>query len=385
MEAAMVIAHHSEASACMKHRILCVVGTRPEAIKMAPVIQALRRKPGLGVRVLATAQHREMLDETLAQFGIVPDIDLDIMRPDQTLADLTARLLAGIDAALASERPDVVVAQGDTTTVFASALASFYRRIPFAHVEAGLRTGDFSNPFPEEMNRNFAGRLAALHFAPTAGARANLLREGIPDHMIHVTGNTVIDAVQWMALNNPDHGLPINGAAQVILLTCHRRENFGNPLRQILTGVRRLAAMHPEITIVYPVHPNPGVAGTAQQLLSGIPNIMLTEPLSYAKLVGVLKACHFVLTDSGGLQEEAPALGKPVLVLRNETERPEAVEAGIAILVGHEEETVVREASRLLDDKCHYRAMARAVSPYGDGHAGERIAEALTSWLRLIK
>lgn len=385
METAMVIAHHGEASACMTHRILCVVGTRPEAIKMAPVVQALRRKPGLGVRVLATAQHREMLDETLAQFGIVPDIDLDIMRPDQTLADLTARLLASIDAALASERPDVVVAQGDTTTVFASALASFYRRIPFGHVEAGLRTGDFSNPFPEEMNRCFSGRLAALHFAPTAGARANLLREGIPDHMIHVTGNTVIDAVQWMAENNPDHGLPIDGAAQVILLTCHRRENFGNPLRQILSGVRRLASMHPEVMIVYPVHPNPGVAGMAHQLLAGIPNIVLTEPLSYARLVSVLKACHFVLTDSGGLQEEAPALGKPVLVLRNETERPEAVEAGIAILVGQEEETVVREASRLLDDKRHYQTMARTVSPYGDGHAGERVAELLASWLRLEK
>jgi UDP-N-acetylglucosamine 2-epimerase (non-hydrolysing) len=382
METAMVIAHHGEASACMTHRILCVVGTRPEAIKMAPVIQALRRKPGLGVRVLATAQHREMLDETLAQFGIVPDIDLDIMRPDQTLADLTARLLAGIDAALVSERPDVVVAQGDTTTVFASALASFYRRIPFGHVEAGLRTGDFSNPFPEEMNRCFSGRLAALHFAPTAGARANLLREGIPDHMIHVTGNTVIDAVQWMAENKPDHGLPIDGAAQVILLTCHRRENFGNPLRQILSGVRRLAAKHPEVMIVYPVHPNPGVAGMAHQLLAGIPNIVLTEPLSYARLVAVMKACQFVLTDSGGLQEEAPALGKPVLVLRNETERPEAVEAGIAILVGQEEETVVREASRLLDDKLHYQAMARTVSPYGDGHAGERIAEIITSWLK---
>lgn len=377
----MVTAHHGEASAGMTPRILCVVGTRPEAIKMAPVIQALERRPGLKVRVLATAQHREMLDETLAQFGIVPDLDLDIMRPDQTLADLTARLLSGIDEVLAREQPQAVVAQGDTATVFAAALASFYRHIPFGHVEAGLRTGDISNPFPEEMNRSFAGRLATLHFAPTAGARANLLREGIPEDAIHMTGNTVIDAVRWMAARNPEHGLPIRPDTSVILMTCHRRENFGAPLARILAAVRRFAAMHPEIVVVYPVHPNPNVAGPAREALSGVPNILLTAPLNYAKLVGVMKAARFVMTDSGGLQEEAPALGKPVLVLREETERPEAVTAGTAVLVGHDEEAIVSEADRLLWDGERYREMARAISPYGDGQAGERIAGLIETWL----
>jgi UDP-N-acetylglucosamine 2-epimerase (non-hydrolysing) len=362
-------------------KILCVIGTRPEAIKMAPVIHALKRNPRLTVRILATAQHREMLDDTLAQFGISPDIDLDIMRRDQTLADLTSRLLASIDNALARECPDVVVAQGDTTTVFAAALASFYRRIPFAHVEAGLRTGDFANPFPEEMNRCFAGRLAALHFAPTEGARANLLREGIPDVNIHVTGNTVIDAVRWIAERNPAHGLPLDKNARVILMTCHRRENFGAPLESIFSAVRHLAATHPDVTIVYPVHPNPNVAEPAKELLAGLPNVVLTAPLSYAQLVGVMKACRFVMTDSGGLQEEAPALGKPVLVLRDETERPEAVTAGAAALVGSDQETIIRECCRLLDDPDHYRSMAKVVSPYGDGRAGERIAKLLAHWL----
>jgi UDP-N-acetylglucosamine 2-epimerase (non-hydrolysing) len=365
----------------MTFRTLCVVGTRPEAIKMAPVIQALKRKNQLDVRVLATAQHREMLDETLAQFNIVPDFDLDIMRSDQALADLTARLLAGIDGVLASERPDLVVAQGDTTTVFAAALASFYRRIPFGHVEAGLRTGDFSNPFPEEMNRSVVARLATLHFAPTESARVNLLREGVADTSIHVTGNTVIDAVRWMAERNPVHDLPIEVEAKVILLTCHRRENFGKPLEQIFAAVKRLAARYPALRIVYPVHPNPSVSGPARASLSAIPNILLTGPMNYAQLVAVLKACHFVLTDSGGLQEEAPALGKPVLVLRDETERPEAVAAGAVSLVGHDEEFIVREACRLLDDESHYCEMARAVSPYGDGQSGSRIADLLGEWL----
>lgn len=367
----------------MGRTVLCVVGTRPEAIKMAPVIRALKGKPDIEVRVLATAQHREMLDDTFAQFGISPDIDLDIMRHDQTLADLTSRLLASVDNVLARECPDVVVAQGDTTTVFAAALASFYRRTPFAHVEAGLRTGDFTNPFPEEMNRSFVARLASLHFAPTADARANLLREGIPDGSIHVTGNTVIDAVRWMSESNPAHGLPVDERMRVILMTCHRRENFGAPLDGILAAVRRLAGLYPDVQIVYPVHPNPNVAGPAQAALSGIPNIILTAPLNYAKLVALMKACYFVMTDSGGLQEEAPALGKPVLVLRDDTERPEAVTAGTVVLVGHDTETIIREAERLLRDEGRYREMARAISPYGDGHAGEGIAAILDNWLAM--
>lgn len=352
---------------------------------MAPVILALRRRPDVSVQVLATAQHRDMLDEALKQFGITPDFDLDLMRPNQTLADLTGRLLTGIDSVISGDRPDIVLAQGDTTTVLASALACFYRHIPFGHIEAGLRTGDFHTPFPEEMNRVFAGRMAALHFAPTNAAQANLVREGIPADTIHVTGNTVIDAVRWMADNSPEHGLSIAGDTLIILMTCHRRENFGAPLEHIYSAVRRLALIRPDITIVYPVHPNPNVAGPAHRLLAGIPNILLTEPLNYARLVSVMKSSYFVLTDSGGLQEEAPALGKPVLVLRNETERPEAIEAGAAVLVGHDEEAILREACHLLDDKTHYRKLARAISPYGDGSAGMRIADLLESWLSTNK
>jgi UDP-N-acetylglucosamine 2-epimerase (non-hydrolysing) len=361
--------------------VVCVVGTRPEAIKMAPVILALQRHPNLSVRVLATAQHRDMLDEALSQFNIVPDIDLDIMRPRQTLANLTSLLLTKIDSVLTKHQPDIVLAQGDTTTVFATALACFYLDVPFGHIEAGLRTRDFRNPFPEEMNRVFSGRLSTLHFAPTQAARSNLVSEGVPVDAIHVTGNTVIDAVRWMADNSPEHGLPIERGALTILMTCHRRENFGAPLVHIFSAVRRLALMRPEIAVIYPVHPNPNVAAPAHKFLAGIPNILLTEPLSYTRLVSVMKSCHFVLTDSGGLQEEAPALGKPVLVLRDETERPEAVAMGAAVLVGHDEEAIVREACRLIDNEDHYNQMARTVSPYGDGHAAERITDALLAWL----
>lgn len=362
-------------------KILCVIGTRPEAIKMAPVIHALKRKPQFSVRVLATAQHREMLDEALEQFGIRSDIDLDVMRPNQTLAELTGRLLAGIDGALAQENPDIVIAQGDTTTVFATALTCFYRRIPFGHVEAGLRTWDLANPFPEEMNRSFAGLVAQFHFAPTAQARLNLLKTGVDESTIHVTGNTVIDAVHWMADRNPAHGLTLDTNAPIILLTCHRRENFGAPLRHIFSAVKRLAGNYPGATIVYPVHPNPNVAGPANELLAGLPNVVLTAPMNYEQLVGVMKVSRFVVTDSGGLQEEAPALGKPVLVLREETERPETVAAGTARLVGHDEELLLREACRLLDDEAYYVTMARAISPYGDGRAGNRIADVLHNWL----
>ena len=361
-------------------RVLCVVGTRPEAIKMAPVILALRKMPSLTIRVLATAQHREMLDDTLAQFAIVPDVDLNVMQPEQSLAALTARLLDGVDRVLGEEKPDIVLAQGDTSTVFVTALACFYRRIAFGHVEAGLRTGDLRNPFPEEMNRRFAGQLTTLHFAPTAQARTNLLKEGVPTTAVHVTGNTVIDAVHWMAEHKPAHGLPLQEEARVILLTCHRRENFGEPLQQILAAVGRLAQQYPDVQIVYPVHPNPQVARHAREVLSGIANVVLTDPLNYARLVALMQACHFVMTDSGGLQEEAPALGKPVLVLREETERPEGVAAGTAKLVGHDADNIVQQARRLLDDSAYYAEMACAVSPYGDGRAAARIACLLEAW-----
>ena len=363
-------------------KIICVVGTRPEAIKMAPVILALRDKQGIDTRVLATAQHREMLDNTLALFEIEPDIDLNIMRPDQSLSDLTARVLSRFDAAITQEDPYAVVAQGDTTTVFASALACFYRKILFCHVEAGLRTNDFANPFPEEMNRTFVGKLAELHFAPTERARGNLIKEGVPGSSIFLTGNTVIDAVQWMANQDPEHGFSIEPNKRLILMTCHRRENFGAPLRRIFSAIRQLAELYPDIRIVYPVHPNPNVADLAKSMLSDIANVILSDPLDYPRLVALMKRCYFVLTDSGGLQEEAPALGKPVLVLREETERPEGIDAGTAAIAGNNTDTIVRMCRELLDDPQHYQSMAHAISPYGDGTAAHKIAGILEQYQR---
>lgn len=359
----------------LKKKILCMVGTRPEVIKMAPVILALRRAPWAVVRVCATAQHREMLDEALAIFEIVPDMDLDAMRPNQTLPDLTALLLSRIDKVLAVEQPDAVIAQGDTTTVLSTALACFYRHIPFAHVEAGLRTGNLGNPFPEEMNRIVAGRLATLHFAPTTGAQTHLLAEGIAPKSIHVTGNTVIDALLWTAAQHPHHDLELPLGKRLILLTAHRRENFGNPMREIFRAVRTLTQLHPEVHIIYPVHPNPNVAGLAHEMLGNDSRVTLCPPLGYRKLVGLLCAVEFVLTDSGGIQEEAPALGKPVLVLRETTERPEAVEAGLARLVGTDHDAIVKAATELLTNIGVYKHMAIGVSPYGDGHASSKIVE----------
>ena len=360
-------------------RLLCVVGTRPEAIKMAPVIQALRREPWAVVRVLATAQHREMLDQVLGLFGVRPDVDLDLMRPNQALADLTARMLEGVDRVLAEEEPQAVLAQGDTTTVLTTALACFYRRIPFGHVEAGLRTGDLAYPFPEEMNRTLAGRLARWHFAPTESARANLLREGIEPGAIHVTGNTVIDALLQMAARDEGPGLELPESQRLLLVTAHRRENFGAPLQQICRALRALAEANPDVHVLYPVHLNPNVSGTVYPALGSHPRITLCPPLDYLPFVAAMKRSHLILSDSGGVQEEAPALGKPVLVLRAETERPEAVAAGVVKLVGTDEATIVAEAQRLLDDQGAYRAMARGISPYGDGHAAERIVEVLRS------
>ena len=357
--------------------VLCVVGTRPEAIKMAPVILALRSEPWARVRVVATAQHRQMLDQVLGLFAITPDVDLDLMRPDQDLADLTARMLVALDATLSAERPDVVLAQGDTTTVLATGIASFYRRVPFGHVEAGLRTGDLGNPFPEEMNRTLASRLARVHFAPTAAARASLVNEGIDDKAIHVTGNTVIDALLQVAERDVPIGVPLDPRKRLVLVTAHRRESFGAPLRAAFGALRTLAARNADVQILYPVHPNPNVSGPAREILGGQPGIVLCEPLEYGPFVSAMKRASFVITDSGGVQEEAPALGKPVLVLREETERPEAVAEGVVKLVGTSAERILAEAQRLLDDGDAYRAMARGVSPYGDGHAAERIVGVL--------
>ncbi len=344
---------------------------------MAPVILTLRTEPWANIRVLATAQHRRMLDQVLAIFGIEPDIDLDIMRPNQALTTLTARLLLDLDSVLQAERPDVVLVQGDTTTVLSVALACFYHRIPVGHVEAGLRTGDLRNPFPEEMNRVVTGRLVRWHFAPTQSARDNLVREGIPAEAITVTGNTVIDALMAVATRDIDLGVTVDPAKRLILVTAHRRENFGEPFRQICLAIRALADRYADLEILYPVHPNPNVAEVAHALLSGHPRIRLCEPLDYLPFVAAMKRAYLILSDSGGVQEEAPALGKPVLVLRRETERPEAVNAGVVKLVGPSYNAILAESARLLDDPSHYASMARGVSPYGDGHAAERIATIL--------
>lgn len=361
-------------------KVLCVVGTRPEAIKMAPVILALKKQPWAEVRVLATAQHRHMLDQVLNFFSIVPDVDLDIMRPNQALSTLTARLLLDLDDVLQSERPDVVLVQGDTTTVMTVALACFYNRIPVGHVEAGLRTWDMDNPFPEEANRVIAGRLSRWHFAPTEGSRQNLLREGTPDSAIVVTGNTVIDALLMTAERVSDPGVELDAGKRLVLVTSHRRENFGEPFRNVCRALRTLAERNPDVQFLYPVHPNPNIKDVAHELLTGLGNFRLCEPLDYAPFVAAMKRAYIILTDSGGVQEEAPALGKPVLVLRDETERPEAVAEGVVKLVGPNYEPIVAETQRLLDDRVAYEAMARGVSPYGDGHAAERIIATLRQY-----
>lgn len=358
-------------------KILCVVGTRPEAIKMSPVILTLKNESWAVVRILATAQHRHMLDQVLNFFNVEPDIDLDIMRPNQALTTLTARLLLDLDDVLLAENPDVVLVQGDTTTVMTMALACFYHRIPIGHVEAGLRTWDLCNPFPEEANRVIVSKLARWHFAPTESARQNLLREGVMDSQIVITGNTVIDALLMTVKKDVPIGINLDANKRLVLVTAHRRENFGEPFRNICRALQTLAMNNPDVQFLYPVHPNPNVRGVAYEMLGGRANILLSEPLDYAPFVAVMNRAHLIISDSGGVQEEAPALGKPVLVLRYETERPEAVDLGVVKLVGPNYERIVNEAQRLLDDESAYLAMARGISPYGDGHGAERIVKKL--------
>ena len=360
-----------------KKKILCIVGTRPEAIKMAPVILALKNESWADVRVLATAQHREMLDQILELFGIKPDSDLNIMEKNQTLPELTARLMTTLDMALADEVPHAVLAQGDTTTVMVAALAAFYRRIPFGHIEAGLRTGDMAYPFPEEMNRVVAGRLAHWHFAPTKSARENLLAEGINGESICVTGNTVIDALLNAAARCNDYVPQVTPGKRLVLVTAHRRENFGEPFAEICRAIKYLADTRSDVEFLYPVHPNPNVRDAAIKALGNHPRIRLCAPLDYVPFVAAMKTAYFILSDSGGVQEEAPALGKPVLVLRRETERPEAVEMGVVKLVGPDYARILDEAQQLLDDTLTYQKMARGISPYGDGKAAERIVTVL--------
>ena len=356
-------------------RVLCVVGTRPEVIKMAPVILALRRSDQWDVKVIATAQHRELLDQVLDVFGIAADKDLDAMRPNQDLAALTARLITGLDACLEEYRPALVLAQGDTTTVLASALACFYRKVPFGHVEAGLRTHDFDYPWPEEMNRVLAGRLAAIHFAPTETARMNLLQEGVPAERIHVTGNTVIDALFRVAeLDFPLH-VELPPYRRLVLVTAHRRENFGAPMISICEAITDLARRYDDLHFLFPVHPNPNVRRVVEETLGGVREVTLCAPLQYGAFVAAMQRSWLILSDSGGVQEEAPALGKPVLVLRDETERPEAVAEGVVELVGTARENIVGNVSALYDSPSEYRRMAKGASPYGDGQAAPRIVQ----------
>lgn len=361
----------------MKHKIMVAIGTRPEAIKMAPVILALKQCAQIDCQVIATAQHREILDQVLRVFQIEPDIDLNIMRPNQTLTTLTARLLLDFEELLGSQRPDAVLAQGDTTTVMSIALACFYHRIPFGHVEAGLRTGDLSNPFPEELNRVVAGKLAKWHFAPTPSARQNLLREGVAEQDIYVTGNTVIDALLSEVAQASPLPVYIDSDSRVLLVTAHRRENFGEPLGNICRAILSLVEGNPDLQVIFPVHPNPNIKGPVTALLGHHSRIVLCEPLDYQPFIATMKRAYLILSDSGGVQEEAPALGKPVLVLRRETERPEAVELGVVKLVGTEHDAIVAAVQTLLDDPLAYAEMARGISPYGDGLAAGRIAQVL--------
>ncbi len=356
----------------------CVIGTRPEAVKMAPLILRLRRKGfGLNVRVVTTGQHRGLLDQALVDFGLEADLDLDLMRPNQGLADLTARALTALAEEFAAAKPDLVLAQGDTTTVFASAVACYYQRIAFGHVEAGLRTHDPYQPFPEEKNRELADHLAELHFAPTASSRLNLLREGLPDAGIFVTGNTVIDALKWMATRPVV--LPLQPATpRFLLVTAHRRESFGAPLKRVASALGELADRHEDLSIVFPVHPNPNVRD-AVGVLAGHPRVHLIDAVPYREFVSLMNASFAILTDSGGVQEEAPSLGKPVLVLRDTTERPEAVEAGTVRLVGTDPSTIVAAVEELLDNPDRLEQARRVVNPYGDGWASERIARVLAA------
>ena len=361
-------------------KIICVVGTRPEAIKMAPVIKALQAEHWCDVKILATAQHRGMLDQVLDFFQIVPDYDLDVMTPNQTLSSLTAKILLEVDKILAVETPDVVLVQGDTTTVMTVALSCFYRKIAIGHVEAGLRTWDMQNPFPEEANRVITARLAKWHFAPTKGSMENLKREGVAESSIVVTGNTVIDALMLTIEKDVGFELIKDPTKKMVLITSHRRENFGDPFVSICSAIKILAEKNRDIDFVYPVHPNPNIKDVAHTLLGSQENIYLCEPFDYAPFISAMKRSYIIISDSGGVQEEAPALGKPVLVLRDETERPEAVDLGVVKLVGSNCQRIVDEAQRLIDDPIYYASIAKGVSPYGDGKGAERIVNVLREY-----
>ena len=368
-------------------KVLTVFGTRPEAIKMAPLVHALAKDPDFEARVCVTAQHREMLDQVLKLFSIVPDYDLNIMRPGQGLTEITCGILLGLKPILEEFRPDVVLVHGDTTTTIAASLAAFYQRIPVGHVEAGLRTGDLSSPWPEEANRTLTGHLAMYHFAPTENSRENLRRENVADERIFVTGNTVIDALFWVrdsVMNNPAQYEALaarypflDAQKKLVLVTGHRRESFGQGFEQICHALADIAARHDDVQIVYPVHLNPNVSEPVNRILGPVENVFLIEPQDYLPFMWLMNHAWLILTDSGGIQEEAPSLGKPVLVMRDTTERPEAVDAGTVKLVGTDRQRIVDEVTLLLNDNEAWQTMSRAHNPYGDGQACGRILHAL--------
>lgn len=368
-------------------KVVTVVGTRPEGIKMAPVVCALNRRRDLFHHTfVSTAQHREMLDDVLTAFGLKPDIDLQLMRPNQSLAQFASRALTELAAVFARFQPEVVLVQGDTTTVMAAGLAAFYGHVKTGHVEAGLRSFDRENPFPEEINRKIAGAVADFHFAPTEGARMNLLREGVPRGQVFVTGNTIVDALRSIRIDdrfeNPElDAIPFRGR-RVLLITAHRRENHGAPLRSICAALKRIVDRFPDTEVVYPVHLNPNVLGPVRDALGSVPRIHLVAPASYGDLLRLMQRCYAILTDSGGIQEEAPSFHKPVLILRQVTERPEVIDAGAGRLVGTDEESLVSETSQLLSEPGLYKAMSSSRNPFGDGKAAERIINILAERLR---
>ena len=365
-------------------KVMSIFGTRPEAIKMAPLVKELERREETESIVCVTAQHRQMLDQVLDTFAITPDYDLNIMKQGQTLSDITTAALLGLEGVIKEARPDLILVHGDTTTTFAGALAAFYQQVAIGHVEAGLRTDNKYSPYPEEMNRQMVDRLTDMFFAPTALSRENLLRENVPAEKIYVTGNTAIDAMATTVRGDYTHPELdwIGENERLILLTAHRRENLGDPMRSIFRGVRRIVDEVPDVKVLYPIHLNPAVRQVAKEVFEGCERIRLIEPLEVFDFHNFQNRSFIILTDSGGIQEEAPSLGKPVLVLRDTTERPEGIEAGTLKLVGTDEETIYRETRRLLTDEEEYRRMSRASNPYGDGHASERIADAIIEKFR---
>ena len=375
----------SKSTGAIRRRVLFVFGTRPEAIKMAPLIQEMTAREEFEVKICITSQHREMLDQVMTFFGLTADYDLDLMKPGQSLLDVVAGVVVGMDKVITESMPDIIIVQGDTNTVLAGALAAFYKKIPIAHLEAGLRSGDMGSPFPEEGNRIMVSRIANWHFAPTIGAAENLSREGITAGVV-VVGNTVIDALllglEKIKTQGEDGFHRLFGAVdfqkRVILVTGHRRENFGEPLENICRALKEIITTFEDVEIIFPVHLNPNVREPVYRILSAIPRVHLIEPLDYPELIWLMRKSYLIMTDSGGIQEEAPTLGKPVLVMRGVTERQEGVDAGTAILVGTDQSRIVREVSTLLENQQAYQTMAKAVNPYGDGNSSKRIADLIS-------